>query len=288
MSSEITNRTGSPDEGLPEFERPPLAEVVLGIQFDPLVRLRAVHLGSVWSTFSSRFPRSEDSEPLQPTFERFESPLESQSLRWILDLGPRPPLPRVQFMNEGGDELLQFQRDRFVHNWRRVNAALTYPRYPSLRESFKSEAETLEHLISERVLGEFKINQCEVTYINHIISDEQWSHHCEAGRLFPMLAAMDSVKTDPPPEHVRFESAFVMSRPGTRPCGRLHVSIVAGFLKEGAKPMFGMALTARGEPLGDGIDGAMRFLDLGHRWIVTKFTELTSEAMHVAWGKKAR
>jgi hypothetical protein len=40
-----------------------------------------------------------------------------------------------------------------------------------------------------------------------------------------------------------------------------------------------MNLTARGKPLSGDIDGAFAFFDLGRRWIVKGFADLTTQIM---------
>ena len=48
-------------------------------------------------------------------------------------------------------------------------------------------------------------------------------------------------------------------------------------------PIFVLNLTARGEPLGDGVNGAFAFLELARDWIVKGFDELTRPEMHRVW-----
>ena len=119
-------------------------------------------------------------------------------------------------------------------------------------------------------------------------SDENWSEHREAGKLFRLLSDAGAMALPQAMEHVRFDTAFLMKDDQGAACGRLHVSIASGFLTEDSTPMFAMTLTARGAPLGPGLDGALKFLDLGHRWIVRSFTELTTDPMHKTWGMKTR
>ena len=52
--------------------------------------------------------------------------------------------------------------------------------------------------------------------------------------------------------------------------------------------MFALTLTARGAPIGDNLEGAFAFLDLGHRSIVLGFDELTTDLMHSVWGRRSR
>jgi len=275
-----------PDAGLPEFERPPVAEVVLGIQFDPVVEMAAAHLGAVWGIFRNEFPKTEDRHPLASTFEKFDAPREKGSVQLNLELGARPPLPRCWFINKIGDEVLQLQPDRFLHNWRKVESQPNYPRYANLRSKFETEISALHEFIAREKIGELTPNQCEVTYINHIATDQNWSEHREAGKLFRLLADAGGAMMSEHPEHVRFDTAFPMKDDEGAPCGRLHASVVSGFFAETRKPMYAMTLTARGAPIGSDLAGAFRFLDLGHQWVVNKFAALTTPSMHVAWGRQ--
>lgn len=275
------------DRDLPEFERPPVAEVVLGIQFDPLVGMSAAHMGSVWARFRGRFPRTEDHPQLAAVFERFGAPGELASFPLNLDIALRPAPPRCWFVSSAGDELVQLQQDRFVHNWRAVDGQTTYPRYSALRKSFEEEVRLLGQCLKDESIGELVPNQCEVSYINHIVAGERWKEHREVHAVFPMLAPVALSGPWSTPEEVRLDMSYLM-KVEDEPKGRLRVSIAPGFMREGSKPMFAMTLTARGEPLGDGISGALAFLDLGHEWIVRGFDALTSEAMHITWGKRSR
>ena len=112
----------APTPPLPDFERPPVIEVALSVQFKRLEALRSAHLGLLWAKFRPEgFPRTEDHAPLEPAFERFDPNLLRTQLGIEVRASDLPPLPRVWFLNEAGSELIQIQRDRFVHNWRKVD-----------------------------------------------------------------------------------------------------------------------------------------------------------------------
>jgi hypothetical protein len=57
---------------LPEFDAPPLAEVSLGVQFQPLERLRTPQLGLLWEHFREGLPIIEEHPPLEPIRDRVE------------------------------------------------------------------------------------------------------------------------------------------------------------------------------------------------------------------------
>ena len=56
-------------DNLPDFNDPPVAEVVLGLQFNPLTKFRSVHIGALWEHFRDNFPKVSEHPPLQQMFE---------------------------------------------------------------------------------------------------------------------------------------------------------------------------------------------------------------------------
>jgi hypothetical protein len=72
--------------------------------------------------------------------------------------------------------------------------------------------------------------------------------------------------------------------------GRLFVSIDSQYVSKKANgspaevvPIFATNLVARGQSIGEGDEGVMRFIDLGHETIVKFFAQMTTKAMHKAW-----
>jgi hypothetical protein len=70
------------------------------------------------------------------------------------------------------------------------------------------------------------------------------------------------------------------------PVGRLHIAAEPAFRRSDSSPIVVLTLTARGRPLGVGLDGVLAFLDLGHEWIVRAFDSVTTSKMHRIWGRK--
>ncbi len=128
----------SMDAALPDFADPPVAEVALAVQFEPLANLRIPHLGLLWSDFRDRFPKIEEHPQLGPMMEHFGTKGASTTgVRF--EMMTKPPIPRCWFLNDEGTELVQVQQDRFAHNWRKIGEGNEYPRYNHLRETFKNE-----------------------------------------------------------------------------------------------------------------------------------------------------
>lgn len=115
--------------GLPDFDDPPLIEVVLSVQFEALAPIEFVDvLASFRSRLRDRYPQTEQHPPLPPAFEIFGVPAPGAP-RLQIQLQTVPDLPRFWLLNEAGTEIIQLQNDRFVHNWRKVGSGDAYPRY---------------------------------------------------------------------------------------------------------------------------------------------------------------
>jgi hypothetical protein len=66
-------------------------------------------------------------------------------------------------------ELIQFQQDRFMHNWRKVPGQKSeYPRFDPIISKYTSELETLETYFRSKTWGPIVPTQCELTYVNQM------------------------------------------------------------------------------------------------------------------------
>ena len=267
---------------LPEYREPPVNEVVLGVQTEPLERLVAPFLGLFWQEIRAIYPKVEVQGALEPVVELFGLPtlVPTAGFR-VMD---KPETPRCWFITKDDTELVQLQQDRLIHNWRKRRSEDVYPRYPKLRETFARELGLFLDFIKREELGPFVPNQCEVTYINHLAyrSPEEQG---QIEQLFRVWNAKEAAFL-PPAENVQFDMSFVMkAEDGKEPAGRLHVAARPAVLKKDNTPIVSFNLTARGRPESADVDGVLRFLDVGREWIVRAFDELTTSSMHTVWGK---
>lgn len=271
----MTNRI----EALPEFSNPPLDEVALGTQFERLDGLLAPHMGAIWRHFRAEFPRVEQHAPLPPSFERFP-PVGAAN---VLQFRDAVETPRCWFVAADDSQLIQLQQDRFLHNWRRRGDQ--YPRFPSLREHFAAELNELAELVAGLGLGPLHHNQCEVTYTNVISGVGGEDPHRRLERLTPLLTGRMSDDFLPRAESSRVATTFVMETADEKPAGRLHLEMLPGFTQPNREPVVGLRITARGAPPSADTEGVLRFLDLGHEWVVRAFASVTSPEMHKEWGR---
>lgn len=274
------------DKPLPEFGSPPVVEVALSVQFDSITKLNTPQIGLLWQEFRNRFPRTEEHAQLETAIERF-GVLPSPRGVPRFQLLPSPPAPRCWFLNELGTELVQVQHDRFVHNWRKTEHNDTYPRYEHVKETFSSELHRFSEALLREGLGELRPNQCEVTYVNHIVSGEAWNSHGQLAEVITLFALHYADEFQPQPEDCRLSARYVIPDRVGNPVGRLHVAVEPVYRSSDDAPMFALTLTARGRPLSDGLGGALEFLDLGREWIVRTFASITTPQMHAVWRRKS-
>jgi len=266
---------------LPEFEHPPVVEVALGVQFEPVPKLDGPWIARFWfEEAQERFPQWIEAPALPPTIEWFGIPGQPRGV--MFRLGPGAFANRAVFQDEPQTGLLQLQQDRFVRNWRKVGTGNAYPRYESIRTSFASEVSQFRAFLAKHQLGELVPNQCEVTYVNHIPVDDV----NKLGQIGTLLAPWSGKFSDGwliAPETVEVASHHRILIDGS-PVGRLHIALQPGY--GGTEAMFVLTLTARGRPSGPTDAAVLAFLDIGRDQIVRGFTSVTSTEMHAKWGRR--
>ena len=157
------------------YEHPPIDEIVCGIRFNPIKRLQSGHFGILWQRFRSDFPRTEDQNLVGPVSqEDFGSP-------------DKPPLPRVWFIHENENELIQVQRNRFLHNWRKRQPDDEYPGYEKVVENFERYLSCFEEFLAEENLENLVPKEYELTYINLIPKGHGWENPSDLANVFPNL-----------------------------------------------------------------------------------------------------
>jgi len=263
-----------PDD-LPDFGKPPLNEVVLGVQFSPPKGYQQVRVGDVWKLFKADYPLVQEHQALEPAFETFGLPRHAQ-IGGRLSFVSGAMHDRFWFLRSTGDELIQFQQDRLLHNWRKVGDQTNeYPRFEQMAARFKEELQQLESFLVGLSPQVLVINQCELSYINHIeIGDEPVDP-----AVWFRGVSLAGVKTEDFNIGIR-----EVIRDNGHPVGRLIYEIATGV--RDAKRVLVFNLTARGAPSASDIDSAMQFVAKGRELIVRRFAEITTEGAHKVWERR--
>ena len=169
--------TGRPT---PTYENPPINEIVCGIRFDSIQSLQSGHLGILWQQFRADFPKTEDQNLVTSVPEE--------------DLAPpnKPPLPRVWFIHENENEVIQVQRNCFLHNWRKRRPDDKYPGYEKVVDNFEKYLSCFEAFLAAEDLGRLVPREYELTYIDLIPKGHGWESLGDLAKIFPNLLSRTS------------------------------------------------------------------------------------------------
>ncbi len=260
-----------------EFDRPPIVEMVLGVQFSPLGGLTAAHLGWFWKQYLG--PEWDSATNATPIPDQFELFVEQQwqllqPLRILL--GDGTDTGRIQLSSDQGERMIQLQPTRFHYNWQKRQGI--YPRYENVRKTFDEHFRAFGEFADQAGIGPLEPNQWEVIYVDHISRGEMWQKPDDWHRIVPGLF--------PPPTRLSlsaFESIGGEWHFEIEPQrGRLHIAASLGHIGDTEETALQLNFTARGlvskqMSLTDG-------MDLGHDAIIDAFLKLTSPEAQQTWG----
>ena len=261
---------------LPDFEDPPLHEVVLGVQFATPRGFQQIFAGEVWELYRKDFPKVGEQPALPPSFETFGL-TENQQFNFGFLTGAIPN--RYWFLSANGDELIQFQSDRLLHNWRKVGDETNpYPRFESMIEKFEDELSKLEFYFTRFGSEKLNINQCELTYVNEIIIADSQESSVENWLNLVNLKNIGA-------EGFKLEFKKAIKDTQGNPYGRLICEASTTTNKKN-EPIISLNLTVRGAPQESNIKFALDLLRSGRELIVVSFDEVTTDFAHKKWSKK--
>jgi uncharacterized protein (TIGR04255 family) len=261
---------------LPEFDKPPVVEVAVGVQFLPVLGMQGLALAPLRDLWREDYPKLQDQPPLVPAIEGSPPLLPQLQLRMV-------PMPTIRqwFLSEDETELVQLQTDRLLVNWRSVEDSSTYPRYGHMRSTFAQRFGDLVAFAADAQFGDIVITQAELSYINSISVEPG-----ELGRLDRFLRIWSGLADHHlgEPEQSRVTLTFPVADIGQPPV-RLYVEVNPA-QRPGGEPVLFFTLTVRGNPGGRGLDDSLKFLDGAHAHLVRSFAELTRESMHSIWRRR--
>ena len=257
----------------------PLVEVSMSVGFEEVHGLLRDQLDQLWETkFKDRLPREDQKAPYSPIVEQPSGETHS--------LPSASPLTNMRrwFMDEGGNHMVQVQRNWFARNWRTIGLGVVnddppgYPGYAGLREQFDDDLRRLTDYLSESDLGRVRVAQGEISYIHHIPASEVWEGPQDLGNVLRTFRDRTGDYL-PDLEAMRIITQFVMEGEDGQMLGRLYGRVETALSAQG-DPLLVVTLFARAALDPESLDGVSRFLDLGHEWITNAFPDfLTTEAM---------
>ncbi len=265
------------DRPLPSFQKPPVIETAVSVQFQPIKGFGNAHLGLFWQTVREYYPEYQDAIPIEPQIERF-GPDQPRAPSPQLRIAAAQPAVRLRMSSADGHRMLQLQNGRLVYNWRRLEDG-KYPRWHVVEPGFMSAFKALAEFLEAQDLGTVEPNQWEVTYVNHLVQGREWQEHADWPKLLPGLIGSADKVSSGTLESLGFHTQFTLPDDA----GRLHIELSHGFAgpDDDAPELLVLQLTARG-----GIDSFRNLtegLTIGRESVVRSFADVTGEGAHRVW-----
>ncbi len=266
----------------PTFRKPPVVEMMLGLQFDTLPGFTNSHLGLYWSKLDTKvWPTVEDAPTFPQQFEKF-----GDDRQWseagTINIGlSQKPSSRARFTNHSRDRMIQLQNGRFWYQW--IGASTEYPRYETIRVEMADIFGGFIGFVKELGLGDVHLNQWEIGYTNHLPCGTVWHDPKDWTKVFNSNAMLPAFVGTSQLEN--FGGHWMYSIADN--LGRLHVDLRSARDKPDGTDILALQLVSRG-PVGDSDDGlrdGLAGLDLGHNTIVNGFRDLTSKEAREYWGE---
>lgn len=267
------------------FERAPIDEVVLGVQFAN-TNLSLLDAGLFWAAVRDDFPKRQITSPLITQMETFEAPfplIGADDPIGAAMAATGPAFARAWFHSADETRLLQLQGDRLLVNWRARPHARDYPRYAAVRDMFATAFNKLLSFAAAQEMGEPVPIQAEVSYFNRIAPVNGFGNPHAVFRNWAPLS-VPGLSMPGEPETAAFRLTRRIYWPDSSPAARLHVRMSPAFSPESGY-FFLLELTARGAPAGSTLDDVHAFHDLCREVVVRTFAALTTDEMHAHWAR---
>lgn len=250
-------------QSFPDYEKPPVVEVVCGIVFETIKGFMGHHIGLFWQKVREEFPGCKQAT-------RLEINPETETLN-LADY-----LPRAWFVSEKQNTLIQLQDNMFFFNWRRMQDDEAYPRYSTIIEAFKNNLGVFQEFLKEENLGSINPNACELTYINHIPKGEGWESLSDTKEVFRDFA-WNSTDERFLPEPVHLAGQISFSLPKDK--GYLNLRLHRGERKADKNPVLILHNSARGLGANKSMEAVWEWFEVAHEWIVRGFADLTGSTI---------
>ena len=252
-----------------KYENPPINEIVCGVLFDSIKKLQTGHFGILWQKFKSDFSIVEDHNLIDPMPEE------------DFNRGAFP-LPRVWFVHKDENEVIQAQRNRFHHNWRKRRHDDKYPGYETVIENFEKYLSCFQEFLVEEKLGDFVPQRHEITYVDLILENAGWETLNNLEHIFPSFVTLkDRNRLLADIRAINWSMTFGLPNDS----GQLQLSIRNDGRVSDGRRLLRMEITA----FSDQSYNPMRnWFNYAHEVIIELFANLMSdEIQYQLWGRKS-
>jgi uncharacterized protein (TIGR04255 family) len=259
---------------LPNYRKPPVDEVVIGVQFPAIEGLQDGQIREFWKMVRDAYPILER----QP---RIEGPIESLRPQPLLIQFPSSVTVQAQgrtwMINDNDDFLIQIQNDRFIQNWRRRQDE--YGHFDDTRDRFWTNFSKFREFLNTQGLSQPTLQQVEVTYFDWIPELPM------SGFLLPATATVIHISgTDHMPEEQSWSARYLIENT---------IGAVQRLYVQAAPAVRPLTPEVRGTQLGfifrvareSGFtdDEIAALVNTGRAIVVEAFTQLTTSSAHQLW-----
>lgn len=259
-----------------EFSKPPINELVLDVQYQPIATLDTLMLHEIRQLFIDGYPGYEEKEPLG---EELEADAGSQVFFMLNAMGL--PLRRQWYINATDNQLFQFQHNRFVHNWRKLDAPSpkeVYPRFESVQPEFSKYLNLINTYIETKTSKPLIMMQWEITKFNFIPLES--SDISEVSDIFTFMGKLKG-PGNLFQESVGLQGSSIIKKED-KPFGRLYVKMEVVRREKGRYAAI-LKLSARGRPDEASMKCCLEKINEANGIINNAFNELTTVGAKEKW-----
>lgn len=259
-----------------DYYNPPIHELVLGVQFSAPKGYSSCDNSKVWELYKAEYPLLQEVPPLEQQYEIFGR---RQQKEHSIMFNVGVPHHRLWFKSLDECSLIQFQKDRLLHNWRKLDhTEVEYPRYSRVSHDFFKEITLLEELFDRNWKQSLEINQCEMTYINHIdvpLEASVWE------TLVKWIEPFSNLKIEY--DEIQLSMSKVIKDIEDAPYARLNTDISIDDIGEDKIRIF-LNLTMRGKPKTYYLEDVKYFFEEAHALLSNQFEKITTRFAKESWG----
>ena len=243
-----------------KFDNAPIAEVVLGLQFnEPVFTYKFIY--DFYNSIKENFPEVQENQILPTVIEKTDEPAENKILQGFNS--------RKFFIHKNQNKLIQIQPDRLLFNWRKLENATEYPHFANVKDEFIK----MFSIIDEKLNINLKINQLEMTYVDNIFIDQHNADNFNTKTIFKIFSLNKDVKS----------TEYKISYPIVGLNGNVLLSINSAKTKKDQRKLLIMESTTRGALNGMSIN---EWFEASHKELLDLFVTITTDSAKEIWGIK--
>lgn len=269
-------------EALPDFDKPPVIEIVGAMQFVALPRLNLADIVNVGQHLAG-YQLHELQPELPPMAELAPGAPEQQ--QFTLGLGQPPQ--RALFVSPDQRFVAQLQRDRVAVNERRRQPSDADPSANTVWPELAKLVDCVNAALGAGPgFGPSSPTVVEVTYVNWIAAAEGvWTTHAELHKVLRVFGPSAGEAPFDQAEQLAARFSFPLIASDTTFRGRLHVVVEPGYDQEG-NPMFHLNLFSRRLVTDPARQDLSSVFEDCHQDVVRGFTAITTPMMHEVWERR--